>query len=264
MKGFDKFVLILFSLLILVLSVFSCFVIFGWLDLGHIFAAINDGIHNQVIQYISIGVFAVLALFAIKCIFFTSDDEINGIKDGILLENSDGELVISKETLEELTENIIAGYEKIKDPEVQIEVERGKNVVVYISVTITDNAGIKTLSKQIQESVKATIKAASDLEVKEVNISVRGLNATNKAIKQEVKATEKQEKEEQEKKERIKREKERKVKEEQEKLEKIKREKAKAKKIREEQKRKAEQVKTASLENKKKKEVSKDGTKKEK
>jgi len=102
--------------------------------------------------------------------------EINGIKDGILLQNSDGQLVISKATLEELVNNIVKGFDSAQDVSSKIVLDEEKNLIVYVTLNVKENAVIKELSNNLQTKIKSAIKKTSDLEVKEVNISVKDLN----------------------------------------------------------------------------------------
>jgi len=178
MKVLDKIGLAVFSILILIISIIVCLLIFGWLDLNtvHIFveAALADKITTNILLACSL-IFIVLA---IKCIFFSSEDKlINGIKDGILMKNADGELVISKATLEEMVANVAKGFESAQNVSSKIILDEEKKLKVYVTLNVKENAVIKELSTNIQTKVKDTIKKSSDLEVKEVNVSIRNLQA---------------------------------------------------------------------------------------
>lgn len=176
MKVLDKIGLAIFSILILILSIIVCLLIFGWLDLNtaHIFveAALQDKVTTNILLTCSL-IFIVLA---IKCIFFSSEEKlINGIKDGILMKNADGELVISKATLEELVSNVARGFDSAQNVSSKIVLDEEKKLKVYVTLNVKENAVIKELSNNIQTKVKDAIKKSSDLEVKEVNVSVRNL-----------------------------------------------------------------------------------------
>lgn len=176
MKVLDKIGLAVFSILILILSIIMCLLIFGWLDLNsvHIFveAALQDTVTTNIILTCSL-IFIVLS---IKCIFFSSEDKIvNGIKDGILMKNADGELVISKATLEELVTNVAKEFESAQNVVSKIVLDEENKLIVYVTLNVKEDAVIKELSTNIQTKVKDTIKKSSDLEVKEVNVSVRNL-----------------------------------------------------------------------------------------
>ncbi len=122
-------------------------------------------------------------MLAIKCIFFTSTDKkINGIKDGILLKNDDGQLVISKSTLEELVNNVVKGFDSAQDVQSKIILDEEKNLKVYVTLNVKENAIIKELSTNVQNKIKSAIKKTSDLEVKEVNISIKELQSEENQV----------------------------------------------------------------------------------
>ena len=108
MKILDRIGLIVFADLVLIISVIICLLIFGWLSPETAYEFTKIALNDQITTNIILGICIVCILLALKCIFFSSDKEkINGIKDGILLENADGQLVISKATLERFCEGIL-------------------------------------------------------------------------------------------------------------------------------------------------------------
>ena len=176
MKILDRIGLIVFSDLILIISVVICLLIFGWLTPETVYEFTKIALNDQVTTNIVLSICVVCILLALKCIFFSSDkDKINGIKDGILLENSDGQLVISKASLEELVTKVVKGFDSAQDVNTKIIVDQDRNLIVYVTLAVKDNAVIKELSNNLQTKIKSTIKKTSDLEVKEVNISIKEL-----------------------------------------------------------------------------------------
>lgn len=181
MKILDKIGLAIFSVLILIISVVICLLVFGWLSpdvvMEYTKAVLNDTVATNIVLSIA----AICIILSIKCIFFNSDDNtVNGIRDGILLENSDGQLVISKNTLENLVTNTVKGFESAQDVETTIVVDEERKLLVYVTLKVKENAVIKELSSNLQTKIKSAIKRTSDLEVKEVNISIRELQSEKK------------------------------------------------------------------------------------
>lgn len=177
MKLLDKIGLLIFSNLMLIISIVLCLLIFGWLPVDTMYditkLALNDPITTNVVLAIAI----ICIVLAIKCIFFSSDkNEINGVKDGILLKNADGQLVISKTTLEELVNNVVKGFDSAQEVTSKITLDEEKNLIVYVTLNVKENAIIKELSNNLQTKIKTAIKKTSDLEVKEVNISIKELH----------------------------------------------------------------------------------------
>ncbi len=176
MKFLDKVGLIVFANLVLIVSVIICVIIFGWVDLGTVNYVLDVAFTDATSSNIILGICVLLILLAIKCIFFTSEEkEVNGVKNGILLQNADGQLVISKNTLEELVNNVVKGFDSAQNVSTRIELDKEKNLVVNVILNVKETAVIKELSTNLQTKIKSAIKKASDLEVKEVNISVKEL-----------------------------------------------------------------------------------------
>lgn len=185
MKILDKIGLIIFANLVLIMSVIVCLLIFGWLEPSTIYLITRAALDDALISNIFLGLSIVFIALAIKCIFFTSEDKkINGIKDGILLKNDDGQLVISKTTLEELVNNVVKGFDSAQDVSSRIVLDEERRILVYVTLSVTENAIIKELSTNLQMKIKSAIKKTSDLEVKEVNISVKELQTENNQVNQ--------------------------------------------------------------------------------
>lgn len=186
MKILDKIGLIVFSNLMLIISIILCLLVFGWLSPETVYDFIKIALNDVVTTNIILAIAIICILLAIKCIFFTSEDkQINGIKDGIVLQNTDGNLVISKSTLEELVNNIVRGFDSAQDVTSKITLDEENKIIVHVLLNVKENAVIKELSNNLKTKIKSAIKKTSDLEVKEVNISIKELRAEeNKTIEQ--------------------------------------------------------------------------------
>ncbi len=176
MKILDKIGLAVFSTLILILAIILCLIIFGWIDINLIQAILENIIQNQITSNILLALNIMFILLAIKCIFFDSNSKHDmDYKNGILLENADGKLLITKDTIENLVNNIVKGFDSAENVSTRVELDKENNVMVFINLTVKENAIIKELSNNLQTKIKTTIKKTSDLEVKEVNIKVKGV-----------------------------------------------------------------------------------------
>lgn len=176
MKLLDKIGLALFSTLILIISIVGCLMIFGWVDAEWIFGVISSAINNQIASNILLVLNIIFILLAMKCIFFESGSKRDmDYKNGILLENSDGKLLITKDTLENLVNGIVKGFDSAVNATTKVELDRENNVLVFVNLTVKESAIIKELTTNLQTKIKSTIKRTSDLEVKEVNVQVKGI-----------------------------------------------------------------------------------------
>ena len=174
MKILEKITLIIYSNIMLILSVIACLLIFGWLDTQLVGDVAYKMIVGDTSSKILLGLSVVFILLSIKCIFFdsTSKEQIKE-RQGVLLENESGKLMISKETIENLVNSVALNFQSAEEVATRVELDKENNVKVYINLTISSEAIIKDLSANLQSKIKEKIKTATDLEVKEVNITVK-------------------------------------------------------------------------------------------
>ncbi len=201
MKFLDKLVLKIFSIIILAVTIAIVLVMTGIVSVEEIINPVASVLSGENSLKIIIGVLAVLMLLAIKGLFFTSKPESNG-KEGIVLENTSGKLVISKESLENLIASVtkeVPGADTVASKTI---LDRNKNLIVYVTAIVSKDVMLKDVSNELQRKIKDAMKRTADLEVKEVNIKIK--NITSKKVKglpspvedEENKGTEEQEKEE--------------------------------------------------------------------
>ena len=176
MKIIERISLTLFSSLILIISVILCLTIFGWLDTNTVGNIINTAITGDITSKILLGLSIIFILLAIRCIFFESTDKTKEeYKNGILLENENGKLLITRETIENLVNGVVKGFDSAEDVTTKIEFDKENNLIVYVNLLVKETAVIKELSKNLQNKIKEVVKKSSDLDVKEVNIKVKNI-----------------------------------------------------------------------------------------
>ena len=174
MKTLEKITLIIYSNIMLILSIVLCLLIFGWLDMDLVGNMVYRLIVGETSSKILLGLGIIFILLSIKCIFFdsTSKEQIKE-RQGVLLENESGKLMISKETIENLVNSVAKGFEGTEDVTTRVELDKDNNVNVYANLGVSSEAVIKDLSAKLQTSIKDKIKKATDLDVNEVNITVK-------------------------------------------------------------------------------------------
>lgn len=174
MKFIEKVTLIIYSNIILILSVIACLLIFGWLDIEIVQGLVRDLLLFGTSSKIILGVSIVFILLSLRCIFFdpTSKQEQKD-KQGILLANDNGKLMISKDTIEDLVEAVTKQYKMAKDVTSRVELDKENNVNIFVNLVVSSDTVIKDLSADLQEKIKNKVKETTDLEVKEVNIIVK-------------------------------------------------------------------------------------------
>lgn len=176
MKPIEKITLVLFSTIMLLISVILCLTIFGWLDTELIGNVMNMALANTISSNTLLALSIIFILLAIRCIFFDSSaKQKEELKNGILLENANGKLLITRETIENLVNAVVRGFDSAEEVTTQVELDNENNLKVFVNMSVKENAVIKELSTNLQNKIKETIKKASDLEVKEVNIKVKNI-----------------------------------------------------------------------------------------
>ena len=174
MKILEKITLIIYSNIILILSIILCLLVFGWLDIDLVGNIVSNILVGDTSSKIVLGLSVIFILLSIKCIFFdsTSKEQIKE-RQGVLLENESGKLMISKETIENLVNSVAVNFQSAEEVSTRVELDKENNVNVFVNLIVSSDAVIKDLSANLQSKIKEKIKMATDLEVKEVNITVK-------------------------------------------------------------------------------------------
>ena len=188
MKFLDRLGLVLFSIIILVLAVVTVVVSLEWLDINDVVYALNNYIlSSEMPRRIAIIIAAVLGLYAIKCIFFNSfSKNSDSRRENILLESENGKLLVSKDTIENITNTVVKKYDTAENVITRVNIEDSHNVSVYITLFVEPDTVIKDLAARVQTDVKAAVKNSVDLDLKSVNIKIKNIvNKKEKVVKQQ-------------------------------------------------------------------------------
>lgn len=179
MKFIERLSLAIFSIIILLLSVLTCLLVFGWLEPSTILYVIQLGLAQANVTNVMLIIAIVFMLLAIKCIFFTSKEK-EERTEGILLENENGKLLISVHTIENLVKGVIAQYAEVTSSNCKVHLNKQvNNVKVDLNLTVSAGTVIKDLSVKLQDKIKEVVKQSTELEMQEVNIQIKDI-ATEK------------------------------------------------------------------------------------
>ena len=176
MKKLSKLVLVIFSVIILIIGVGINLLIIGWLDYSTAFNMIQKILTTSPQNKIVLGITELCMLFSIICIFADSGSK-EEQKDGreILMQNDNGKLMISRDTLENLVNAVVKEFPGAKQAYTKIGLDEQNNVAVYVDLTVTKDVIIKDLTLNMQNRIKEAIKKTSDLEVNEVNVRIKNI-----------------------------------------------------------------------------------------
>lgn len=177
MKILERMALILFSIIMLIISIISCLVVFNIIELKDIYNLLEDLIQNETAIKIIVGTSIVSIILAVKSLFFPTKNKKNAeIKTGILLENKDGRLLISKDTIENLVNNVVKSFKEAVDIQTKIIFDINNNITVFVTLLVREDTVIKELSSNLQTKIKQTVKNSTDLDVNQVNINIKNID----------------------------------------------------------------------------------------
>lgn len=129
-----------------------------------------------------IGICVVLIMLAIKCLFFSESTSGKRGKSetGVLLQNEDGKLLITRSTLENLVASVLNEYSEIDSAEANVIIDKENNVAIDVALNVVEGTVLKELSSKLQNEIKDRIREATDLEVNAVDIEIHNVEVSEK------------------------------------------------------------------------------------
>lgn len=186
MKFLERFTLVVYSYIILILAVILSLLIFNWINFDTVSEMVESLLTGTITSKITLAISVVFMLLSIKCIFFDEKSK-EKLKDaqGILLKNENGELMISKESIDNMVKNAVSGFDNVKECNTRIDVNSDNQIVITLFLVVNENVIIKDLASNLQTKVKEEVKKISDLDVQEVNVKITNLQGTKKSKEKE-------------------------------------------------------------------------------
>ena len=197
MKFFSRFCLVIFSLIILILSTTIILMSIGVIDVNLFTIVLSALIKSQNTLRLTIVLSVILFIISFRFVFFKIEKDEN-TKDGIIMENANGKLIISKESLENMilsSTKVINGIEYVNSKTL---IDKDHNLMINVTILVGENVIIKDVTNMLQDKIKQTMKDTADLQVSKVIVDVKNIvtkkNKSEKVvIKKEEKKEEKQE-----------------------------------------------------------------------
>lgn len=174
MKKLDKVILALFSVFIFLQSILVICLIAGWIPLETVQTLTSMVLANENASEIIFVVAVICFICSIKCIFFDSSDK-EKKSQGVLMQNDNGKLLISKPTIENIVTSVVKGFDSVEDVSVGVDLDHVNNLIVNVNLVVSQNVIIKEITLNMQNKIKEAIKKTSDLEVKEVNVKIKNI-----------------------------------------------------------------------------------------
>lgn len=182
MNFFERACLRLFSIIVFILALVVILITLNVVE-DTIFAnVLNNLTTDSTLLKVTIVTSVILLFVSAKFILFGTKKE-EFAKEGIILENPNGKLVISKESLENMILSSAKSIDGLEYINSKTLIDKEHKLLVYVTVVVKENAIVKEVSKQLQNTIKDTMKNTADLEVSSVSITVK--NIVNKKGKTE-------------------------------------------------------------------------------
>ena len=176
MKFFGKVSLKLFSLIIFVLSIAIILMGLNLINTNLFTKLIDQAFENEMALRITLIVSSLLLILATRYLLFKAykSDEMSA-RDGIVMENANGKLIISKESLENMILTSAKTVEGIEYINSKTLLDTEHRLIIYVTVVALDGVIVKEVSKQLQDKIKETMKNTADLEVVSVTLNVKNI-----------------------------------------------------------------------------------------
>ena len=175
MKKLDKVILILFSVIIFLQSILLICIIAGWLNTALVGRIMMTALTGDSTSKVILALAIIYLVCSVKCIFFDKAESEKTPK-GVLMQNDNGKLLISKPTIENIVSSVVKDFESVEDVSVSIDLDNLNSLIVNVNLVVNQNAVIKELTLNMQNKIKEAIKKTSDLDVKEVNVKIKNIN----------------------------------------------------------------------------------------
>ena len=171
MRGFEKFILCLFSIVMIVLSVFFILVSTNMIDVSDLYTVTIEFLVANKLWVLVIG--AIISLLGLVGLFSSSDSS-DESRSGLAIKKDSGTVFLNKDTFESMIMSVARNYPELVNPKVDVIIsEDGIKANVY-SLILPDTI-VPTLSSKLQENIKSAVKKQTTVEIKEANVKIKGV-----------------------------------------------------------------------------------------
>ncbi len=171
MKGFEKFILVVFSIIIIMLVVGSILISTEMIKTSLVTNALIDILVNNKLVVIVVGaIFTIFALIGI----FTGNDDSDSIKAGLVIKSDNGSVYITKETFENIILSVTREFASLKNTKVMVDIDE-TGVKCKVLSYILPNTIVPDVTARLQKSIKEAINKQTTIEISDVEIKIKGV-----------------------------------------------------------------------------------------
>ena len=180
MKFLDRLINFIFSLVMVIVSVTVLLVIFDFTSVTFVNGLINDYVWNTEYENIVILVSIIVFLAGIKTTIFLADFK-KRKKIPIMVNTDNGNIQIASETIENTAKAVAKSHEEVKEVNSKM-VSKNKGVNIYMSLIVSQDTNIRSLTREIQEEVKNKVHDTTGVLVLNTDIKVKNIVEKNKKV----------------------------------------------------------------------------------
>ena len=174
MRIIHETALVVFSIIILIFTIMSSALIFGWIDMNFVNNIIDGMLENEGLRTATLVLNLFFVVLALVCIFSDSNKDAMS-RDGILMENEKGNLLISRGALTKIINGVVNEFPTVKVNNTNISLDQEGQLSIDIQISVTKDVIIKDLTSNLQVKVKEAIMKSSDIVVKTVNVGIQNV-----------------------------------------------------------------------------------------
>jgi uncharacterized alkaline shock family protein YloU len=171
MRGFEKFILCLFSIIMIILSVFFILVSTSMIQVADLYDVLIGFLVANKLWVLVVG--AVISLLGLIGLFSSSDSS-DESRSGLAIKNESGTVFLNRDTFESMIMSVARNYPELVNPKVDVTIsEDGVKANIY--ALILPDTVVPTLSSKLQENIKTVVKKQTTIDIKEANVKIKGV-----------------------------------------------------------------------------------------
>ena len=171
MRGFEKFILCVFSIVMIIEAVFFILVSTNMIQVGELYTVFVNFLVANKLWVLLLG--AIVSLLGLVGLFSSSDSS-DESRSGLAIKNESGTVFLNRDTFESMIMSVARNYPELVNPKVDVTIsEDGVKANIY--TLILPDTVVPTLSSKLQENIKTVVKKQTTIEIKEANVKIKGV-----------------------------------------------------------------------------------------
>ncbi len=173
MKGFNKVLAVIFSIILIFMCITLILYVGGIIEVKNITNVLDMLIASRETKLATIITAAVIGLLAI--VFGITVDGVDSNSGSTLtLPLSTGNISINTQTFETMVLNVAKKYNCLKNVKTRVDIKED-GIYVDLLVFVLEGTVVSDVMCKVQEDIKSTILKQTTVEVKQVEVKVKGI-----------------------------------------------------------------------------------------